>query len=394
MSGRICFVVQRYGLEINGGAEALCRMYAEKLASFYDVEVLTTKAVDYMSWKNEYEADKEEINDVTVLRFPVKKERGDEFHRLNSLFMQGKLPVCDEQKWIDEQGPLCPELVSYLMEHEKEYKAIVFFTYLYYPTVMGIKAVSNRSILMPFAHDEPFLRMKIFDDVFLKPDAMVYSTDEERELIGSRFRNEHIPYVIGGAGVDLPPSVDGERFKKKYGIDNYIVYVGRIDESKGCKELLNFFYDYKERNYTDISLVLMGKTVMDMSQYTGRGIINLGFVSDGDKFDGIAGAKALVLPSRFESLSMVVLEAMSVETPVIVNGACEVLKGHCLKSNGALYYSDYFEFEGELNYLLNPRNAGTVAAMKANAKRYVDENYQWDAIISRVRGMIEKVGHC
>ena len=186
--------------------------------------------------------------------------------------------------------------------------------------------------------------------------------------------------------------MDGERFKKKYGIDNYIVYVGRIDESKGCKELLNFFYDYKERNCTDISLVLMGKTVMDMSQYTGGGIINLGFVSDGDKFDGIAGAKALVLPSRFESLSMVVLEAMSVETPVIVNGACEVLKGHCLKSNGALYYSDYFEFEGELNYLLNPRTAGTVAAMKANAKRYVDENYQWDTIISRVRGMIEKVG--
>ena len=121
------------------------------------------------------------------------------------------------------------------------------------------------------------------------------------------------------------------------------------------------------------------------------GVINLGFVSDEDKFDGIAGAKCLFLPSKFESLSIVVLEAMAVKTSVIVNGECEVLKAHCLKSNGAFYYTDFFEFEGELNWLLKAENAETVAQMKANAKRYVDENYQWSAICARLRDLIEKV---
>ena len=105
----------------------------------------------------------------------------------------------------------------------------------------------------------------------------------------------------------------------------------------------------------------------------------------------MAGAKALLLPSKFESLSMVVLEAMAVRTNVIVNGECEVLKGHCLKSNGAFYYNDYFEFEGELNYLLNPANAETVEQMKENAKHYVDENYQWNAITERLQKLIEEV---
>lgn len=389
MKDKICFVVQRYGLEVNGGAELLCRLFAEHMKDMYEIDVVTTKAIDYVTWKDEYKSDIEGINGVTVRRFCVERERGPNFDGINAEFMTKGLSQKREQEWIDKQGPYAPKLVSYLKDHQNDYKVIIFFTYLYYPTVMGIKSVTQKSIVMPFAHDEPFLRMKIFDDVFLKPDGIVYSTDEEKKLINAKYHNEHIKSALGGSGVDLPDSIDGCRFKKKYGLENYIVYVGRIDEGKKCGEMFSFFAEYKKRNPNDIKLVLMGKPVMEIPKNSD--IVSLGFVTDEDKFDGIAGAKALWLPSKFESLSMVVLEAMAVRTNVIVNGECEVLKGHCLKSNGAFYYNNYYEFEGELNYLLNPANAETVGQMKENAKRYVDENYQWDAITERLHKLIENV---
>ncbi len=120
-----------------------------------------------------------------------------------------------------------------------------------------------------------------------------------------------------------------------------------------------------------------------------KDIINLGFVSEEEKFSGIAGAKALVMPSKFESLSMVILEAMSVEVPVIVNAKCEVLKGHCTKSNAGLYYDDYHEFEGIINLLLN--NTDIYEQMKINAKQYINDNYQWNDIINRFSNIIEYV---
>ena len=389
MKDKICFVVQRYGLEVNGGAELLCRLFAEHMKDMYEIDVVTTKAIDYVTWKDEYKSDVEDINGVTVRRFCVERERGPNFGGINAEFMIKGLSQKREHEWIDKQGPYVPKLVSYLKDHQNDYKVIIFFTYLYYPTVMGIKAVTQKSIVMPFAHDEPFLRMKIFDDVFLKPDGIVYSTDEEKKLINAKYHNEHIKSTLGGSGVDLPDSIDGCRFKKKYGLENYVVYVGRIDDGKNCGEMFNFFAEYQKCNPSDLKLVLMGKPVMPVPQRPD--ILSLGFVNDQDKFDGVAGAKALWLPSKFESLSMVVLEAMAVRTSVIVNGECEVLKGHCLKSNGAFYYNDYFEFEGELNYLLNPENEETIEQMKENAKRYVDENYQWDAITQRLQGLIESV---
>lgn len=75
MKKKICCVVQRYGMEVNGGAELHCRQISERLTPFYDVEVLTTKAIDYMSWKDEYSEDEEILNSVKVRRFSVAVER-------------------------------------------------------------------------------------------------------------------------------------------------------------------------------------------------------------------------------------------------------------------------------------------------------------------------------
>ena len=79
---RIAFVNQRYGLEVNGGSEYYTRLMAERLAKYYEVDVLTTKAVDYTTWKDWYVRDVETINGVTVRRFSVAQERAvDVVHR-------------------------------------------------------------------------------------------------------------------------------------------------------------------------------------------------------------------------------------------------------------------------------------------------------------------------
>ena len=192
-----------------------------------------------------------------------------------------------------------------------------------------------------------------------------------------------------GVGVDVPAQVDSERFKKKYNLDEYIIYVGRIDEGKDCPRLFKYFLEYKKRNKNNLKLVLMGKAVCDIPK--SPDIISLGFVSDEDKFDGIKGAKALILPSKFESLSISVLEAMTLSIPVIVNGICDVLKGHCVKSNGGLYYKNYFEFEGCVNYMLE--HPEEYKMLCANARKYVEDYFQWDDIMKKFDRIIERVGN-
>lgn len=386
---KICFIVQRYGLEVNGGAELHCRQLAEHMLTYYDhIDVLTSKAIDYMTWKDEYKKEEEIINGVRVKRFSVTHKRNaDEFNSINQLVYDGCLPQEREEEWVDKQGPALPDLCKYLREHKEEYKAFIFFTYLYYPTVMGIKEVAAKAIVIPTAHDEPFLKMQIFKNVFNLPKAFLYNTEEERQLVNRKFHNENIPSKLGGVGVELPADINADRFKHKYKLDKFIVYVGRIDEGKNCNQLFDYFQEYKKRNNQDIKLVLMGKPVIPIPK--NKDIISLGFVDDQDKFDGIAAAEVLVLPSRFESLSMVVLEAMSVDTLVLVNGECEVLKGHCTKSNGALYYKNYFEFEGTLNYLLTHPVETNV--MKQNAKAYVHDNYRWDVITKRLEELIQLI---
>ena len=247
MNKRICFVVQRYGLEVNGGAELLCRQIAELMISKYDIEVLTTKAIDYMTWQDEYIDALENINGVVVRRFSVEKRRDkEEFLKIYARFLQGSMVRSEEQILLEEQGPYVPSLIDYIKEHKDNYNVFVFFTYMYYPTVMGIQEVKNKAIVFPFAHDEPIFRMKIFSHVFLKPKAFVFETEEERRLIRGKYNNYDIPFKLGGAGVIVPSRVSGEEFRKKYNLNSYIIYVGRIETGKNCNELFEFFIKYKK----------------------------------------------------------------------------------------------------------------------------------------------------
>lgn len=388
---KLCFVVQRYGLEVNGGAELQCRQFAEHMRERYkEIHVVTTKAVDYMTWKNEYVMDEEEINGIYVHRFGVTHPRDQKiFDEVNGRFFAGTLRQEEEFEWMEKQGPACPDLVKYLKENKDNFAAFIFFTYLYYTTAMGLPEVYEKAILIPEAHDDPFYSMHIFDDVFKKPRGILFNTFEEQKLIHNIYHNEHIPYNLGGVGVELPPIISEDSFKRKYNLEKYILYVGRIDVSKNCDMLFHYFDEYKKNNDNSLKLVLMGKNGMKIPERDD--ILNLGFVDEQEKYDGMKGASLLVLPSEFESLSMVVLEAMSVFTSVMVYGKCDVLRGHCIKSNGALYFNNFYEFEQQVNYLLDNDNELIVSNMKKNAYNYVQENYQWDIIMDRLQELIEVI---
>lgn len=390
MKKKIAIINQRYGLEVNGGSELYSRQIAERLIAKYDVEVLTSCAVEYVKWSNYYNEGVEQINGVTVRRFKTLHEREPKvFSALDSMMLSN--PHIEEEiseQWIEHMGPYCPDLVEYVDKHQDEYEAIIVVTYLYYTAVKSIVRIKNKAIFIPTAHQEPFIHFDMYKKVFGAADAFVFLTDEEKDLVHSIFHNENVPYEVMGVGVEVPEVVDSDRFKKKYNLDNYLIYVGRIDEGKDCPRLFKYFLEYKRRVKSDLKLVLMGKAVCDIPK--SPDIISLGFVSEEDKFDGIKGAKALILPSKFESLSISVLEAMTLSVPVIVNGICDVLKGHCVKSNGGLYYKNYFEFEGCINYMME--HPEEYAIMCKNARKYVEDYFQWDDIMKKFDRIIERVG--
>lgn len=385
---KICFVIQRYGVEVNGGAELLCRQMAEHLLPFYDVHVFTTKARDYITWKNEYRSSLENVNGVTVHRFSNRKRRNERLlGELNTDFERYVAGNREkEMEWLKAQGPYCPDLVDAVRKNRDEYSCFIFFTYLYYPTVAALPLVKDKAILVPTAHDEPFIHMSLLKEIFTEGRAIFYMTDTEKTFVNQLFHNENIKSEIGGSGIEVPDDLHPERTRRKYRLKHYLIYAGRVDQGKNVPLLVRYFHEYCRRNETDLQLVLVGKKFVEIEE--DERVKALGFVSDQDKYDLEAGAEALVLPSYYESLSLVVLEAMKIGIPVIASAHCEVVRQHCIRSDGGLYYSDYFEFEGILNWM--KKHPQECLQLGKNGMDYVRTNYAWDTIIGKIRRLIEK----
>lgn len=387
MREKIAFVCQRYGLEVNGGAELHCRLLAEQMQKIYDVEVYTTCALDYITWANWYPEGTEEINGVVVRRFPTVRERDVKSFGLISdkVFSEKKHSNWDEKIYLWEQGPCIPSGLKTLKANQKKYKAIFFMTYLYYHTAMGMKMNLKNAYLIPTLHDEPPAYLRCFDAVFYNAKGIAWNTQEEKDFAEKRFPGISAKHSdIVALGIEQAPKPWPELPEELQGVD-YITYVGRIDPNKGCKEMFEFFLRYKEEFGGNLKLVTAGKPVMEVPDHPD--IIQLGFVSDEMKFTVMENAKALLLCSRFESLSMVVLESMSVGRPILVSGHCEVLKGHCIRSNAGLWFDNYTEFAATLNYLLEHEEEYEV--MRENGRAYVKENYQWDVIINKICRLID-----
>jgi glycosyltransferase involved in cell wall biosynthesis len=388
MKKKIAIVNQRYGNEVNGGSEYYTKRLAEHLNEHYSVEVLTTTALDYDTWKPYYAKGIQSIDGVDVRRFDVKRCRNifkfKLINKLNQIFPVLRKLI--EPIWIKAQGPYCPELIKYIEDHKNNYDVFIFVTYLYYTTVVGLPMVADKSIFVPTAHDEYCIYFRSYQKLFKTPKGIIYLTTEEKGFVESLFQNGKIPNRVAGSGVDIYDSIDGSLFREKYDIDfDYAIYVGRVDSSKNCDELFSYFSKFDKSRQRDLKLVVVGKMMMDMPE--DESIHFIGFISETEKNSAIAGAKLLIMPSKYESLSLVVLEAMSNGVPILVNRECEVLEAHCNKSKAGVSYKTYKQFVDGLEKILD--NEVDYKKMKLAGMKYVRENYNWDTTIENYIKLIE-----
>jgi len=372
MTPKVAFVVQRYGLDVNGGAELHCRWIAELMKDIWDVEVVTTCANDYMTWANYYPEGREEINGVTVHRFPVIEERDIEgFNRHCEKVFWMPHSKSDEIGWMKAQGPNTPGLINHIEINKDNFDAFIFFTYLYGTTFWGLPLVKEKAFLVPTAHNEPPIYLSIFAELFQKPKGFIFNSLEEKELLANLFDIDCTFSDVVGVGIMFDPSCLDRRPSHLALPRNYVINVGRIDASKGCKELFEFWETYKRTYLNDLVLLLIGRSQMEIPKRDD--VLKLGFVSEEDKFVAMSTARCLIAPSAFESLSMVIMESWLCGRPVLVNGRCNVLKGQCRRSNGGLWYENYEEFEASLNFIL--ANEDIARKMAESGKRYTEENY-------------------
>jgi glycosyltransferase involved in cell wall biosynthesis len=380
---RIAMVVQRYGQEVNGGAEMLARWIAEHLTSLAEMHVITTCAVDHHTWANVYPPGESELNGVMIHRFVVDGPRTDRYH--NDLFA-GRRSIFTQLNWMKEQGPYSSDLLNYVYDSYDEYDLYIFVTYLYPPVFFGLPLVSDKAVLVPNAHDEPYLHLPIFRSLFHLPQAIIYNTMPEKLLVNRVMHNNHVPQIVAGVGVDVPADVSAARFRQKYGINGrFILYVGRVEESKNIPELFDHFIRFRDETSEDLKLVLIGKVQVFVPDRPD--IVPLGFVSEEDKFDAISATDVLVNPSLFESLSIVAMEAWLMGIPTLLNGRCEVLEYQSRQSNGGLYYYSYEEFASALGMLL--ANEVLRNQLGSQGRAFVIANYSWDVILAKYQAVLE-----
>lgn len=385
---RLAVVVQRYATDLNGGAELHARYVAEHLASHAEVEVLTTCATDYITWRNELAEGLEQVNGVQVRRFPVNRERDvEEFARRSTQVFEERHSLADELAWLRSEGPTSPSLVNHLRWHGNEYDYCIFFSYRYYHAYHGIRVTSPRAVLVPTAERDPALGLRIFGGSFRSVRALMYNSHEERALINAVSNNEAVPGVVVGIGSEVPAQPEPRRFRQMTGIEGpVIIYVGRIDENKGCRELFDYFQRYA-RLSPQLTLVLIGNPVTPIPDHPR--IRHLGYVTDQEKFDAMAAALLLVMPSYYESLSMVTLEAWALSRPVLANGRCDVLCGQCIRSNAGLYYESYEEFAETLHAIES--NSALRRALGTNGRAYFNTHYAWPVIERKYLDMLDRL---
>ena len=417
---KIAFIVQRYGTEILGGSEYHCRLIAERLAPRHQVDVLTTCASDYITWKNDYPEGTDRIRGVTVRRFANAQTRDlAAFNRYSEWIFTSAHTREDEMEWLRQQGPWCPSLLDYLQRSHGQYDVLIFFTYLYAPTVLGVRIAPHKSILVPTAHDEPAIHLGIYKEMFSAPAGIAYNTDVERRFLTTHFSIRAVEEETVGCGVDLaqtqeylrekadgepdgepemddadqPPSYRphlagrGVLFKRRHRLHGPMaLYGGRIDPGKGCEELIEYFSTYVQEG-GDASLVLMGLKLMPLPEEPF--ILFAGRLSDQERVQALEAATVVVVPSPYESLSLLALESFAVGTPILSNARSEVLVDHCQKSNAGLYYADRDEFVEAMKLLVADHRLR--AAMGANGRAYVRKNYRWDVILQKYERMFTKL---
>ncbi|MGH9080329.1 MAG: glycosyltransferase family 4 protein [Acidimicrobiales bacterium] len=383
---KAAFVVPRYGPTVVGGAETAARLFAERLVSQigWEVEVLTSCAEDFVTWEDVFEPGKETLNGVAVTRFPSSAGRDPSFHPFSASLLAdpSRVSVANAERWVDLQGPVVPALTEASARSDAD--AVIFYPYLYYPTVRSIGRVSAPTILHPAAHDEPALYLPVFPPVFESADGLVFQTVAERDLVQRTFPVASHRQLLLGLGVEDPDPMPG----RTAGVGPpYLLCLGRVDRHKGTPLLASLFAAYKERRPGPLRLVFAGPVVEPPPDHPDIDV--LGTVSEPEKWALLEDAVTLVSPSSYEAFSLAVAESWSARTPVVVNRACGATVEHCVRSGGGLPFAGFGEFEAIMDLFTGDAEAARQFGVRGRA--YVDRWFRWPRVIERYAEFVEAV---
>ncbi|HKR61647.1 MAG TPA: glycosyltransferase [Pyrinomonadaceae bacterium] len=402
---RVGIVVQRCHESVVGGAEALAWQYANLLKDDYEVDVLTTTAVDAAYWANALPEGAEVREGVTIRRFHVdigyspyrsalfafmlqdfKKYRpqrkatngtgGVNESSLTRTHLPWSIPL--QEELIRNIGPYSSSLLAHIENHITRYQTIIFVTYLYPTTYFGLLQVPLRyAMFAPTLHDEEPAYLSAYQHAARRAGSLIWLSEGEQRLGFDLWGD--LPGSIVGLHIDAKP-----RALQPSQVP-YLLYSGRIDPNKGCGELFDYFLRFKEEFPSNLRLVLTGKNDMPIPNHPD--IDFRGFVSEEEKFALMAGASVYMTPSGKESFSIVTLEAMAQKTPVLASGACEVIVDHISRSEGGKIYNDYQSFAAALDQFLHDEKLNAASGERGRA--YVLANFTSEIIKKNLLQTVE-----
>jgi glycosyltransferase involved in cell wall biosynthesis len=384
---KLACVVHRFGADIAGGSEGHCRLIAEHLAAHHDVTIVTTCAKDHITWANHYPAGETHERGLRVLRFPVARERDmRRFMDLSDLVAADRATASEQEQWFRENGPDAPELLEHLRRHGAGYDRVIFWSYRYADTYFGLPLAADRAVLVPTAEEDPLIHVDALEAFFARPKGFLFLTPEEEALVAAR-ASGGTPSAIIGSGLDpAPAAADLSRLDALGLADPFVLYLGRIDPNKGCQTLIRHFLRYAEGG-RPVQLVMAGPASMPIPDHLR--IRPLGFVEEAVREALFRKARALIMPSPYESLSMVLLEAWNHGLPALVNARCKVLRGQVERADGGLYYGNAVEFIAGLDYLLDHPEAARQLGRQGLA--YVDRQYRWPIVLEKIDALLAQV---
>ena len=387
-------------------------MLAERLTNDYNVEVLTTCVDNYRTGENLKFKEKEIINKVIVRRFKTnpthpelenfyKKKAKPAYKLRRFLYKCHFLAIAsyffpvwhfkekEELEALGSQVFHSPALFNFVKENKDNYKAIIPITidysHVYYTTLYA----PEKTIVIPTMHYHKTAFRSTLTQVFTKAAYIAFNTTAEQKLARKIFGMHMAPHSIVSVGIELSAPSDWAVTQEKYNLpDEYMLYVGRVDQGK-LNNVYTYFLNYKKvYPNSDLKFVLVGKQYSD--PFNHPDIIYTNFVEEQEKTSIIQHAKIVINPSLYESLSLILLETMSEGKAMLVNGSCNVLKEHCLKSDFAsFYYMNNRGFNQALRRI--EQSEDLREEMGEKGVFYVKSNYNWTLIMGRLKQAIKSI---
>lgn len=377
---RVALVLPRYGRNLGGGAETLSReLFLEliKRGTIEQGEVWTTCAVDHRSWANSLPAGESVEDGVTVRRFPVDDRDLEPFIKAEQKMARGeRLSVSEQLEWmggsVNSRG-----LYQFIQQQGLNFDLLIFAPYLFATTFWGAQIHPERSVLIPCLHDEAYAYQEVIGVLFNKVSGLLFNTEAEQRLAERLYPGVSARSEVVGMGFSADPPV-ARKFREK----PYLLYSGRKELGKNLGLLLEYYEGLPDSVRENLELVLIGSGEVDFRKLLPAGVVDLGFVDEEEKLQLMRSALALVQPSTNESFSIVLLEALLQETPVLVHSECAVTAEHAKNGNCGLEFANQLEFKAVIEVL----SSDIATRLGEQGRRYVLERYSWDAVCDRALG--------